>query len=61
MEIYIRELRLITCAECGYQTVTGNCRLREDVDCALDRYFPLIIEAIEAVDTASRRSKSHLS
>jgi hypothetical protein len=24
--------------------------LRKDVDCALDRYFPLVVEAIEEVN-----------
>jgi hypothetical protein len=44
---YIRELRLVVCERCKYQTVNGYCALRTEVDCALDRYFPLVIEAIE--------------
>ncbi len=45
---YIRELRLIACARCQYQAADGSCNMREEVACALDRYFPLIIETIES-------------
>ncbi len=55
---YARELRQIICAECQYQSVSGTCNLRDEVECALDRYFPLVIESIEAVESLSRRSKS---
>lgn len=46
---YVVELRGIVCAQCTHQTINGKCTLREDVDCALDRYFPLVIDAIEEV------------
>jgi hypothetical protein len=60
MEDYVRELRLITCAQCKYQTVNGYCIVRDQVDCALDRYFPLVVEAIEEVGRASQnQSPTH--
>lgn len=50
MEDYVRELRAITCAQCSQQSVNGYCLLRKEVDCALDRYFTLVVEAIEEVN-----------
>lgn len=47
---YVVELRDIVCAQCRHQSPDGKCALRSQVDCALDRYFPLVIEAIERVD-----------
>ncbi|HUL44500.1 MAG TPA: hypothetical protein VLY03_09095 [Bacteroidota bacterium] len=46
---YVTELRAIVCAQCSQQEPEGHCRVRGEVDCALDRYFPLVIEAIEEV------------
>ncbi len=46
---YIVELRGIVCAQCQHQSVNGRCILRSEVDCSLDRYFPLVVEAIEKV------------
>ncbi len=50
MDDYVRELRAIMCAQCKYQAVNGYCVLRNEVDCPLDRYFPLVVEAIEEVN-----------
>src|SRR3990170_626709 len=27
----------------------GNCKLRDEINCALDRYFPLVIETVEEI------------
>lgn len=48
---YVEALRRTVCAECRYQSAEGNCVLRDRIDCGLDRYFPLVVEAIE--ETAS--------
>lgn len=45
---YEEQLRLKVCGRCKNQSTDGRCVLREHVDCALDRYFPLIVEVIEA-------------
>ncbi len=50
MDDYVRELRAIMCAQCKYQSANGYCVLRSEVDCPLDRYFPLVVEAIEEVN-----------
>jgi hypothetical protein len=44
---YIDALRSNICAECTHQSPDGKCSLRSDLDCGLDRYFPLIVETIE--------------
>lgn len=50
MDEYVAELRGIVCAQCSYQSAAGRCGMRAQVDCALDRYFPLVVEAIETVN-----------
>jgi len=47
---YVDALRLDVCAVCKQQSPEGTCRLRTQLDCGLDRYFPLVVEAIEAVN-----------
>ena len=47
---YVAELRGIVCAQCKHAAADGHCEVREGVDCALERYFPLVIEAIETVN-----------
>jgi hypothetical protein len=44
---YEELLRLKVCSKCKNQSPEGKCVLRQYVDCALDRYFPLIVEVIE--------------
>jgi len=55
VEDYVVKLRDIVCTQCKHQEEDGTCVVRNNLDCGLDRYFPLIIEAIEEID-ASRRS-----
>ncbi|MCX6173317.1 MAG: hypothetical protein NTZ27_00985 [Ignavibacteriales bacterium] len=43
------KLRETVCVECRAQE-SGNCYLREDANCSLDRYFSLIVETIQKVD-----------
>jgi hypothetical protein len=44
---YEEQLRLRVCHDCKHENPQGQCKLREQVECALDRYFPLIVEVIE--------------
>ncbi len=44
---YEEQLRNVVCAACKNQSKLGNCSTREQVECALDRYFPMIVEVIE--------------
>lgn len=47
MDPYIDALRKNVCANCMHQSPDGTCLFRSNVDCGLDRYFPLIVVAIE--------------
>ena len=47
VEDYVAELRGIVCAQCVHESADGTCVRRKEVECALDRYFPLVIQAIE--------------
>ncbi len=42
----VERLRARVCSACEQQSPDGRCDMRDDVECALDRYFPLVIEAI---------------
>ena len=44
---YEDRLRSKICALCIHQKPSGICTVRDEVECALDRYFPLIVEVIE--------------
>ncbi len=46
---YADTLRLRVCDACPHEDDHGSCPLREDLDCALDAYFPLIVDEIETV------------
>ena len=56
IEPYIEALRQHVCAECKHQSADGTCTIRTHVDCGLDRYFPLVIEAIEEVRSETGRA-----
>jgi len=46
---YVKDLRSIVCAQCPHEQLGGKCRMRDELECALDRYFPLVIDTIEEV------------
>ncbi|MBS4029763.1 MAG: hypothetical protein KGZ58_14155 [Ignavibacteriales bacterium] len=48
---YVSALRDIVCAQCK-ESPQGVCSLRDDVECAVDRYYPLVIEAIQLLRAA---------
>jgi hypothetical protein len=47
LEPYVNALRQNVCTHCQHQLPDGTCKVRADIDCGLDRYFPMVIEAIE--------------
>jgi hypothetical protein len=51
MQPYVDALRANVCSECQQQEPNGFCALRHSVDCALDRYYPLVVSAIEEVNS----------
>ncbi len=44
---YVTVLRDQVCSACHYEDDHGSCPCREDVDCALDTYYPLIVDTVE--------------
>lgn len=49
VEPYLEAVRNRICMNCKNQNA-GKCRLRDTIDCGLDRYLPLVIDAIEGVE-----------
>lgn len=49
-EKYYRNLKNTVCKECRASDETGDCYLREDANCSLDRYFHLIVDTVQKVD-----------
>ena len=47
IEDYVQSVREEVCEGCANQKLDGYCPVREQVRCALDRYLPLIVGAIE--------------
>jgi hypothetical protein len=44
---YIQAIRLGVCSVCHEQTADGSCEARKQVQCALDAYPLLIVDAVE--------------
>ncbi|MBI3088468.1 MAG: hypothetical protein HYY91_06290 [Candidatus Omnitrophica bacterium] len=38
------------CLQCGHQSWLGACQVRENAECCLYRYLPLVYDAIQRVD-----------
>ena len=49
MDTYINVLRRNVCILCDHQLPDISCKKRHDLECSLDRYYPLVIEIIETV------------
>ena len=50
MADYVAALRKNVCALCPNSQGDGNCPFRQGIQCSLDRYFALVVDAIEDVD-----------
>ncbi len=49
VEPYVAALRTNVCTTCIHNSSDGKCQVRSTVDCGLDRYYPLVVSAIEEV------------
>lgn len=56
MDPHVAALRNSVCVECRYQSGNGQCSLRQTLDCGLDHYFSLVVEAIEEELAKGRKS-----
>ncbi|MGK9476986.1 hypothetical protein [Melioribacter sp. OK-6-Me] len=50
INLLYQELQEKVCSECKARTQNGNCYLRRDSNCSLDRYFSLVVDTIQRVD-----------
>jgi len=57
-EDYVDVLRKNVCAQCSEQAPDGACGRRNAVECALDRYYGLILQVIENVKTGEATFQS---
>lgn len=48
-EEYVRALRVNVCAQCKDQDAYGVCVKRNSLECALDRYYGLVIRVIDEI------------
>ena len=55
LQDYIEALRKNVCSECKNQNPNGTCRLRSEAECGLDRYFEMVVEAIEEVEKYQKK------
>ena len=46
---YVNLLRRNVCILCDHQGPDMVCKRRDDLECAIDRYYPLVVEIIETV------------
>jgi hypothetical protein len=58
IDTYINSLRRNVCILCSHQEADMQCRKREDLECALDRYYPFIVEIIETVRARMRDTEA---
>jgi len=56
---YVVALRARICANCEHQYADGVCRKRDTLECALDRYLPVVIDIIESVKLSSVVATQH--
>jgi hypothetical protein len=49
LQDYVAALRANICAHCEHQFDVGTCRKRDTLECALDRYYPIVIDVIESL------------
>lgn len=49
IEPYIDAVRKEVCMKCEFGSQKESCPLRDTLDCGLNRYLPLVLEAIEEV------------
>lgn len=49
---YVDRIREQVCSSCQFVNSDGSCDVRRRVDCCLDRYLVLVVEAVE--ETARR-------
>lgn len=52
---YVDILRKNVCSSCDSQNASLVCQKRDQLACALDRYYPLVVEIVESVKKSDVR------
>lgn len=55
LSAYVALLRVHVCGQCNDQSQDGLCSRRKNLECALDRYFPLVLEVFDMVKDNGRK------
>ncbi len=50
---YQAAVRQRVCAVCANRSADARCAVRNELECALDRYLPLVVDAIEETQAAA--------
>ena len=50
---HYKTLKEKVCSDCKTRDTEGHCFLKDDANCSLDRYFPIIVETIQKVDAGN--------
>ena len=58
IDAYVAALRRHVCILCEHQQANMACKKRNDLECALDRYYPLVVEIIETIRAEMKRTES---
>jgi len=53
MDEYVAAIEAEICGHCAQQDAEGACELRDEGQCALYTYLPLLVEAVEEVRAAA--------
>ncbi|MBI2620250.1 MAG: hypothetical protein HYW57_09225 [Ignavibacteriales bacterium] len=51
VEKQIEAMRSTVCSQCPEQGQDGACQKRKALECALDRYYPLVLEKVHSMKT----------
>lgn len=51
MDEYEAAIRADVCSSCANQDAQGSCAQRNNADCALQAYLPLVLDAVEDVNS----------
>jgi hypothetical protein len=60
-DAYVHALRRNVCILCDWQREDGTCGRRTNLECALDRYFPLVIQVVESMNAELQATGISLS
>jgi len=57
MDDYVAAIEAAVCARCAQQDAHGRCGLRDEGECGLYTYLPLVVDAIEEVKASAREGR----